>query len=118
MAWDGSATAARAVRDALPILSRAKKVVVLTVSDDKPLNGASNEALGDQLHLKGVRVEFSLVERGQQAIGECLQSAAVDAGAGLLVMGGYGRNRIREWILGGATRHSISKRRLAVLMSH
>lgn len=118
LAWDGSAAAARAIRDALPILSHARKIVVLTASDDKPLNGASNDALGDYLHLKGLRVEFSNVQRGQQTIGECLQGAAVDAGAGLMVMGGYGHNRIREWILGGATKHSISKRRLAVLMSH
>lgn len=118
VAWDGSPAAARAMRDAIPILEKAKKVVVLTVTDDKPLNGATNEALAEYLHLKGLRVEFSIVERGQQSIGECLQSAAVDAGAGLMVMGGYGHNRIREWVLGGATKHSIAKRRVTVLMSH
>jgi nucleotide-binding universal stress UspA family protein len=118
VAWDGSPAAARALRDSIPILEKAKKVVVLTVSDDKPLDGATNEALAEQLHRKGLRVEFSIVERGQQSIGECLQTAAVDAGAGFMVMGGYGHNRIREWVLGGATRHSIAKRRVAVLMSH
>lgn len=118
VAWDGSAAAARALRDAVPILEKAKKIVVLTVSDDKPLTGVSNESLADQLHRKGLRVEFSFVERGEQPVGECLQNAAVDAGAGLLVMGGYGHNRIREWVLGGATRHSIAQRRMAVLMSH
>lgn len=101
----------------MPILARAK-VVVLTVSDDKPLSGASNESLANHLHAKDFRVEFTLTERGQQSIGECLQGAAVDAGAGLLVMGGYGHNRLREWVLGGATKHAIAHRRLAVLMSH
>jgi len=118
VAWDGSPAAARALRDSVPILERARKVVVLTVPDDKPLKGASNEALAEQLHLKGIRAEFAIVERGQQSIGECLQTSAIDAGAGLMVMGGYGHNRIREWVLGGATRESITKRRLAVLMSH
>lgn len=118
LAWDGSAAAARAIRDAMPVLTMAKKIVIVTVPDDKPLSGASNDALGAQLHLKDLRFEFLLVERGEQSIGECLQSAAVSAGAGLLVMGGYGHNRIREWVLGGATKYAIAKRRIAVLMSH
>ncbi len=118
IAWDGSAAAARAVRDAMPILHKAKKIVVLAVTGDKPLNGASNDALADYLHLKGLRIEFAVVEKGPQSIGECLQAAAVNAGSGLMVMGGYGHNRIREIVLGGATKHSIAKRRVAVLMSH
>lgn len=118
VAWDGSPAAARALRDAMPILEKVRKTFVVTVSGDKPLDGTNNDALAEQLRLKGLRVEFSVVEGGQQSIGQCLQGAAVDAGAGFMVMGGYGHNRLREWVLGGATKHVIAERRLAVLMSH
>ena len=58
IAWDGSRAAARAVRDALPIIAHAKKVVVLIVTDDKPLDSTLNEALAEHLRYRGVTCEF------------------------------------------------------------
>jgi nucleotide-binding universal stress UspA family protein len=118
VAWDGSRAAARAVRDALPILQRARKVVLLCVSDDKPMDSALNEALADHLRQRAIACEFSIVTRQDQSISECLQKASLAAGAGLLVMGAYGHSRMREWVLGGATRGVLSRRQLTVLMSH
>jgi nucleotide-binding universal stress UspA family protein len=54
----------------------------------------------------------------EQTIGDALQAAAIKHDAGLLVMGGYGHSRMREFILGGATRSILKRQRLPVLLSH
>ena len=118
VAWDGSRAAARAVRDALPIIGGAKKVIILTVDDDKPLDSVRNDLLAEHLRYRGVVCEFARVGRGTLDIGDRLQQASLSAGAGLLVMGAYGHNRITEWVLGGATRGVVSRRQMTVLMSH
>jgi nucleotide-binding universal stress UspA family protein len=74
--------------------------------------------LAEHLRYRGVTCEFATVKRGASDVGECLQQAALAADAGLLIMGAYGHNRLREWVLGGATRSLIAHRQLTVLMSH
>ncbi len=118
IAWDGSRAAARAVRDALPVLKLVKRVTVLTVSDDKPIDEASVQAVRDLLQHHEIEATHTELARADGSIGDTLQQAAVDDGAGLLVMGAYGHNRIREFILGGATRTVLAHRRLPILMSH
>lgn len=118
IAWDGGRAAARAVRDALPILSRADDVTILTVADDKPIDGASVAALRDYLEAHGVPAVSVSIERGEQPVGDALQDAALECGAGLLVMGGYGHSRLREFALGGATRSVLGRAALPILLSH
>lgn len=118
VAWDGSASAARAVRDALPILRLAKKVTVVTVRADKPVSDARVGALIHFLSDHGIEAAHADQDPGGMAIGAALQSRAVAEDAGLLVMGAYGHNRLREFVLGGATRTALSDLRLPVLMSH
>ena len=118
IAWDGGRAAARAVRDALPVLSMVKHVTLLCATDDKPVEPASVGALQDYLRHHDVTAEIHLFSRSDRAIGEALQQAAIDRGAGLLVMGAYGHSRIREFVLGGATRTVLANRRLPILMSH
>ena len=55
---------------------------------------------------------------GTLDVGSALQRAAVEEGVGLMVMGAFGRNRVAEFVLGGATRRVISDPLLPVLMSH
>ncbi len=118
IAWDGGRAAARAVRDALPILRQAGDVTILSISDDKPIDGASVEALRDFLVAHGVPAVSVSIERGQQPVGDALQDAALDCGAGLLVMGGYGHSRLRQFALGGATRSVLGGAALPILLSH
>ena len=96
VAWDGGRTAARACADALPFLTQAELVEVVTVDErrEKP-----DTPIGT-------------------GIAETLLSYAADAGADLLVMGGYGRSRLREFVLGGATRGILEAMTLPVLMAH
>lgn len=118
VAWDGSRAAARAVRDALPVLSAVKHVTVLCATDDKPVEPTSVGALQDFLRHHEIAAEVHLFNRSERVIGDALQQTAVESGAGLLVMGAYGHSRIREFVLGGATRTVLANRRLPIFMSH
>jgi nucleotide-binding universal stress UspA family protein len=72
------------------------------------------------LHLArhGVKVEADHVEAHDIAVGDMLLSRAADRGTDLIVMGGYGHSRLRELVLGGATRHMLEHMTVPVLMSH
>jgi len=119
IAWDGSRVAARAVADAARVLGTMRKVTVLCVMNEKPL---PDDDIGDRLAAaltrRGVAAEAHSIELEDRPIGHTLQVYALDNGAGLLVMGAYGHSRLRDFVLGGATRAIIDDLRLPVLMSH
>jgi nucleotide-binding universal stress UspA family protein len=118
VAWDGGRAGARAVRDALPILRLARQVAVLTVAEDKPISPESLAALVAFLNGHGMAVAHHDIQLAGRTIGDALQDDALAHDAGLLVMGAYGHNRFREFVLGGATRTVLARQRLPVLMSH
>lgn len=106
IAWDGSLEAGRAVRAALPLLKEASKVVILQdpgeLTDDEK-DAAAPQRLIEYLQLSGITaVEAKTVPHGRE--GAPLVAAATGAGARLLAAGAYGHSRLREWVLGGATR--------------
>jgi len=118
IAWDGSRAAARAVRDAMPVLRLARHVSVATFEEeDKP---AAATVVEVQRFLGGHGIEARHVTGtpGAAPLGEVIQDLALGEDAGLLVMGAYGHTRMREFVLGGATRSVLAGVRLPVLMSH
>jgi nucleotide-binding universal stress UspA family protein len=58
------------------------------------------------------------VTLGASDIGDALQAAALAEEAGMLVMGAYGHGRMREFVLGGATKSVLKSPKLPILMSH
>jgi nucleotide-binding universal stress UspA family protein len=119
IAWDGSRVAARALGDALALLSASVPVTVLTVHDEKPLAEADMaERLVAALHRRKVEATAQRVMLEGRTIAEALQDAALAAGAGLLAMGGFGHSRLRDFIVGGATKGVFTDLRLPVLLSH
>lgn len=119
VAWDGSRVAARAVADACPFLEKASRISVVTVIDEKKLHDAdAAERLAANLRHAGLAAEAVPVRIGDTAIGAGLQEKAIALGADLLVMGGYGHSRIRDFVLGGATEGVLADLRLPVLLSH
>lgn len=119
IAWDGSRVATRAVADAMPFLARASKVHVLTVVDEKPLKPSEDgERLAALLCTRGVIADAAAIHAEDCPIALTLQDRATEIGADLLVMGGYGHSRIRDFVLGGATEGVLADLRLPVLMSH
>ncbi|GAA2818433.1 nucleotide-binding universal stress UspA family protein [Aminobacter aminovorans] len=119
IAWDGSRVAARAVADARAFLERASMITVVTVTDEKPLPAQRiGERLALGLKTRGLVAEAATIQAGDSSIGAALQEHALRIGGNLLVMGGYGHSRVRDFVLGGATDGILADLRLPVLLSH
>lgn len=119
VAWDGSRVAARAVADARPFLERASRISVLTVLDEKPLKEKdAGERLAAGLRQCDLSAQAMSVKAQDCPIAETLQKHAIETGCHLLVMGGYGHTRIRDFVLGGATQGVLDDLLLPVLLSH
>jgi nucleotide-binding universal stress UspA family protein len=119
VAWDGSRVAARALNDALQLLKPGGRISVLTVQGEKAL--ATTDLAGHlaaALQLRGHDARAVSVALDGRPIAEALQAGATDSGAQLLAMGGFGHSRLRDFILGGATKGVLSHLRMPVLLSH
>lgn len=119
VAWDGSRVAARAIADAQPLLAHASMVTVLTVTDEKRLPGQDiGERLALGLRTRGLVAKAVSIQAGARSIGTALQQHSIKIGGNLLVMGGYGHSRVRDFVLGGATEGILANLQLPVLLSH
>lgn len=122
IAWNHSREAARALHGALPLLLRAHSVVVITGQRKEAFASvikAPSHDLAAYLRRKGVLVEeVSFRPSSTENADAALLTAVGNTGADLLVMGAYGRSWLREWILGGATRHVLRNMTLPVLFAH
>lgn len=119
VAWDGSRGAARAVHDALPFLRQAGSVQLVSVTGEKALSDtATLDGLAAHLERHGVTAKTTQVSAQGKDAGSVLLHHSEEAGADLLVMGAYGRSRLREFILGGATATILTSTRIPVLLSH
>ncbi|MBB5752160.1 universal stress protein [Prosthecomicrobium pneumaticum] len=117
VAWDGSTTAAKAVRAAMPVLERAKAVDVVIVGEDLPEGGEPGADVAAHLARHGVPVTIRTVADTAGDIAATLRQAVLESGADLLVMGGYGHSRLREWVFGGVTRSMLDTMTVPVLMA-
>lgn len=119
--WDASREATRAVNDAMPLLSAASSVTVMAVDPEQSGEGHGDIPGADvALHLArhGVHAQIERTASAGIGVGNTLLSRASDLGADLLVMGAYGHTRVRELLLGGATRTVLASMTLPVLMAH
>jgi nucleotide-binding universal stress UspA family protein len=116
-AWNGTREAARAFADALPFFTAAAEVTVLTVN---PAGDAARMEADVKRWLMqhGVRGTTRIANTEAIEVADVLLSAAADTSADLIVMGAYGRSRLRELILGGATHGILRHMTAPVLMSH
>lgn len=117
VAWDNERAATRAVSDAMPFLRHAKEVRIVTILSDKQATaGATGPELVAHLARCGAHATLREVERGRRPVGEALAEEA--EGADLLVMGAFGHSRLRDFFLGGATRHVLDGVKVPTLLSH
>lgn len=119
VAWNESREAARAIADAMPLLETAEAVTVLTLApEDETRQADPAQALADQLAQHGIETQALRLSARDNDAGELILSRAADLDCDLLVMGGYGHSRPREFILGGTTRLILQSMTVPVLMSH
>lgn len=117
IAWNGSDEALRATRRALPFLKMAKTVEIISI-ESMTTEPDSGEQLALMLSRHGVSCNIVLQPQSLDAVSSVLQRRAVEMGAGLIVMGGYGHSRFRENLIGGVTRDMLSSNEVPVLLSH
>jgi nucleotide-binding universal stress UspA family protein len=119
--WNESRESARAAHDAIPLLRTAERVNVLAFDSNAKPSGTIESGLGDigsYLSRHGVNVELAREPIGKMDVGALALSRAADHDSDLIVMGGYGHTRLREWVLGGVSRSILEHMTVPVLMSH
>lgn len=116
IAWNGSSQAAAALRAAAPLLGGGRKVALVVVGeDDGTFTGT--DALR-YLSRHDIHAELLVVERGVDTVEERLEEEAAALGAGLIVMGAFGRSRLRETLFGGTTQYLLTNGRYPLLLAH
>jgi nucleotide-binding universal stress UspA family protein len=119
VAWNASREATRALTDAIPILREAKQVDVIAFNPkDAPHGEVPGADIGLYLARHGIKVSVSQQTAEDVDVGNQLLSRAADLDSDLVVMGAYGHSRMKELILGGATRTVLNSMTVPVLMSH
>ncbi len=118
IAWKDTPEAAGAVAAARPFIRRARRVIVFFVEEPNHAQDGSARRLLHSLRWQNPNVVLERLERDDRPPVEVLLDVATRAGAGLLVMGGYGHNRLREAVFGGFTRAVLEHAPLPVLMAH
>jgi len=121
VAWRPSQEASRALHDALPLLRRAASVELVMVdprvgeTSHGELPGAD---MAEHLARHGLKVEVVSLPREGASAGVAILRRAREAGADLVVAGGYGHSRMRQLVFGGVTRHLFEQADMPVLFSH
>jgi nucleotide-binding universal stress UspA family protein len=120
VAWNQSPGALAAIRGAMSLLKAAESVDIVIVDPPRhaPDRSDPGGALAQMLSRHGVRPRISVLARTMPQISEIIARHCNEQDADLLVMGAYGHSRLRELILGGATRNTLERATLPVFMAH
>lgn len=121
LCWNASRESARAASDALPLLREAEKVIVLVVDPRSSNRGHGAEPGADAaawLSRHGVKVTVQRDVAADADVASVILSRAADHDVDLIVMGLYGHSRMREMVLGGASRTMLSSMTVPVLVAH
>ncbi len=119
IAWDGSQHAARAVADAISLFPSITYADIVVVQGEKPLDKMLPGAeLAHHLARKGIEARLVEAHAGGQPVGRVIDRHATETGADLIVMGGYGHSRLREFLFGGVTIDLIQSASRPLLMAY
>ncbi len=118
IAWKDTPEAARAVAAAMPLLERARRVLVVTVGVAGDGREASAERVRRALLWHNPAVELRALDRRRRRPFDVLLEEVAQQKANLLVMGGYSHSRLHEVMFGGFTSQVLAGIDLPVLMAH
>lgn len=108
--WKDTREARRAVVDAMPFLTEAKEVAVVTVEEEEMRSAKASAADVVRFLMKhGVRAHPVVIDTGSAQAAEALEGIVAEMGANLVIAGGYGHSRLREWAFGGVTRSLLNQ---------
>jgi len=115
VAWDGGHEGARAMRAAVPLLRMASAVHLVAVkNDDEPFAGLE---AASYLSRHDIHAEVHEIKREGPAA-SVIETTARDLGIGLIVMGLFGKSRLREMVLGGVSRAMLDHSKIPLLLAH
>jgi len=117
IAWNGQTDTARTIAFALPLLLRARDVIVMTIPGLRQ-PGPPEADIIRSLRRHGVKARAHCLSEAQAAPGRAVLAAAAELGADLLIKGGYTQSRLRQLIFGGATSEILAETTLPVFMAH
>jgi len=121
IAWKETAESARAVTASMPLLGKAKKIIVISASEDAKTTKESRDsadALAALLRGHGLSAQSECIECGTLDPAPAMLERAVALGSSIVVMGAYGHGRVREFIFGGFTKHMLRQTKLPVFLQH
>jgi nucleotide-binding universal stress UspA family protein len=118
VAWNASREVARAIHGGLPLMAESNIVTVVSVNPDEDEDWQLGGALIRHLARHGLNATTETITTTALAPADAILERASDGGADLIVMGAYGRSRLREIILGGVTRDILATMTVPVLMAH
>jgi nucleotide-binding universal stress UspA family protein len=117
--WDGSRPAARAIADAMPFLARSGAIdVVIVASGREKSDEIPGIDMGEHLARHDLKVDVKRIVSTDVDVPNTILSHAADTSADFIVMGGFGHSRLREFVLGGATRGILDAMTVPTLLSH
>ena len=116
IAWNGSAPAANAMREALPLIAVASSVHILTVDHDDEEFPAARAF--EYLAHHSIRSEIHWRHSEGKPLAQAITAFAQELGAGAVVAGAYGHNRIREMLLGSVTRELLRTSAIVLVLAH
>lgn len=117
--WDGSSTATRAIHAALPVLEKADKITVLVIEKKATTTeGQPGADVANYLARHNMDVTVEVITNPQTGVADAVLNHVSDHNNDLIVMGGYGHSRMREFLFGGATREILDAMTVPVLMAH
>jgi nucleotide-binding universal stress UspA family protein len=117
VAWNGSTETARTIALAMPFLSQAETVVVLSVEEGM-VPGPSGAEVAQGLMRNGIAARTQQIRAGERSTGAAILEECAAQGADLLLKGAYTHSRLRQMIFGGATSHILGNAGLPVIMAH
>jgi nucleotide-binding universal stress UspA family protein len=117
IAWKPCREAGRALRDALPLFHGAETIGVLTIGNSEG-NHTSGDKIAARLKRLGIQGERIRNYDGDSRAGSVILAQSKAWAADMIVMGAFGHSRLREFVLGGATRDLLRRTPVTVLMSH
>jgi nucleotide-binding universal stress UspA family protein len=118
IAWNRSAETARTIAFAMPLLKRARRIVLLAVEGGS-VAGPGGEQVARYLELHGLTCDLVHIKRESGvSFGPAILDHAARNGSDLLIKGAFTQGRISQMIFGGASRHILAEATLPVLMAH